>query len=160
MDDRTRQRGNEPGITAETVAANVKQLRTHRGLTQADLSERLTDIGRPIPVASIGKLETGLRKIEVDDLVVLAIALDVSPLTLLLPGSRRATDPVAATGVTTNAGRLWEWALGVRSLEDGASANEFASWSVPWWLHVDADVPTAQMHPVSRAKLEAEHADG
>jgi transcriptional regulator with XRE-family HTH domain len=147
-------------MTADTVAANVKQLRAHRGLTQADLSQRLTEIGRPIPVASIGKLETGLRKIEVDDLVVLAIALDVSPLTLLLPGSRRATDAVAATGVTTNAGRLWEWGLGVRSLEEGPTSDEFTSWSLPWWLHVDAEVPSSLLHPLSREQIESEHADG
>src|SRR3954454_23683106 len=53
-------------------------------LTQ--LSEAMTDIaGRPILASGLGKIESGERRVDVDDLVALAVALDVSPVRLLLP---------------------------------------------------------------------------
>jgi hypothetical protein len=54
-----------------------------------------TDLGRPIPPLGLRHLEAGNRRIDVDDLVVLADALDVSPLMLLLPGDVAAAETQA-----------------------------------------------------------------
>lgn len=66
-----------------TVAATVRALRRQRGLTLADLADRLTRLNHPITLNTLSKLETGARRITVDDLVALAAALDVTPHDLL-----------------------------------------------------------------------------
>jgi hypothetical protein len=43
---------------------------------------------------SISKIETTDRRIDVDDLVALAVALDTTPNRLLLPGAVSGTDDV------------------------------------------------------------------
>ena len=84
MTERERQRGNRPGKTAETVAQNVKTFRyVVRRMTQAQLASATRDLGRPIPVSMISKIEHGLRRVDVDDLVTLAEALQVEPFHLL-----------------------------------------------------------------------------
>jgi transcriptional regulator with XRE-family HTH domain len=73
------------GPVAEQVRRNVAVLRRKRGMSLADLSEAMTLKGRPILASGLGKIETGDRRVDVDDLVALALALDVSPVRLLLP---------------------------------------------------------------------------
>jgi transcriptional regulator with XRE-family HTH domain len=131
-----RQRGNDVGETGRTVAQNVRTVRVDQNMTQAELSAALTTIGRPIPVASIGKLESGLRKIDLDDFMALAVALNVSPLRLLLPDTRRPSDEVQGTGIAATAADAWLWALGTRPLPGmtAKSEQQFQSDSAPWWV--------------------------
>ncbi|WP_018503083.1 helix-turn-helix domain-containing protein [Parafrankia discariae] len=63
----------------------MTQLRKARRLTLVQLSERLTDLGRPILPTGLSKIEHGERGLSVDDLVALAAALDVSPEQLIDP---------------------------------------------------------------------------
>jgi len=97
---------------AARVAANVRVLRNERGLDLADVSETMTALGRPLSLNGLSKVERGKRGIDVDDLVALALALDVSPLRLLLtPGA--GEDQVALTAqIGTSERRAWEWATG------------------------------------------------
>jgi len=67
------------------VIENLAQLRAERRLTYRQLADRLERIGRPIPTLGLSRIEKGNRRVDVDDLVALAIALDVSPGALLLP---------------------------------------------------------------------------
>ncbi|MGY1636037.1 helix-turn-helix domain-containing protein [Geodermatophilus sp. SYSU D00742] len=73
------------GPTAAQVSRNVADLRRARGLSLGQLSEVMSDLGRPILASGLGKIETGERRVDVDDLVALALALGVSPVRLLLP---------------------------------------------------------------------------
>jgi hypothetical protein len=55
--------------------------------------------GRPILPSGLSKIEQGQRAVDVDDLVALAIALQVNPNALLLPaGIPELTDNIAMTG--------------------------------------------------------------
>jgi hypothetical protein len=65
------------------VARNVRRFRGDH--SYAELSRRLKQVGRPIPPLGLRHLEAGSRRVDVDDLVALAIALDVPALTLLMP---------------------------------------------------------------------------
>jgi transcriptional regulator with XRE-family HTH domain len=111
------------------------------GITQAELAVALGISGRSMPESSVSKIESGLRHVEVDDLMALAIALEVSPLALLLPDTRRGTDTVSATGViATRAEHLWKWALGEEPLRDQLSPVEVAAYldySAPAWARSD-----------------------
>jgi transcriptional regulator with XRE-family HTH domain len=147
-----KQRGNDIGPTGREVARNVKRVRVARDMTQQDLSDRLSRLGRPIPVASIGKIESGLRRVEVDDLVALSIALEVPPVALLLPYTRTPNDPVTLTGVDgerTRARQAWDWGTGALPLRYDASAThgdeelqDHATNAWPWWLEVHTGEPT------------------
>lgn len=102
------------GPTAQRVAANVRALRRARGLELSHLSERLERLGQPISLAGLSRLELGQRRVDVDDLMALALALDVTPLRLLLTATADA-DPVFVTPRTDPSTReAWEWATGER----------------------------------------------
>ncbi|GAB6859095.1 helix-turn-helix domain-containing protein [Microbacterium xylanilyticum] len=160
---RPRERGNPIGPTARTVGENIKRLRGDMGVTQAELSKRLAANGRPIPVASIGRIESGDRRVEVDDLAAIAIALGVGPLALLLPDTRLPVDVVEITGWgKAQAREAWFWgASGVPlteldgSIEDMQSEVEWAHQrSSPWWL-VAPYVSVTDMSAQDQARMIA-----
>lgn len=76
------------GPTGETVRANVAAMRKRRGLVLRDLAEKMTEIGHPMAHNTINEIERGARRVDVDDLVALAAALDVSVLELLGIGDK------------------------------------------------------------------------
>lgn len=102
---------NQP--VALRVAQNVRDLRKERGLHLADLSERLDKLGHPLALNVLSKLENGDRRVDVDDLVALAIALDVTPNRLLLTadGDREGV-ALTPSGVGGAARTVWRWASG------------------------------------------------
>jgi len=114
-----------PGPTSKQVAENTAAIRKARRLQQRDLSDRLREIGRPMLPSVISKIERGERRIDVDDLVALAVALRISPLSLLLPCSPHPSDGIEMTGsgaVTAHA--AWAWADGQRPLTISATDPE------------------------------------
>lgn len=104
----------KPGPIAERIARNVAELRTGRGMTLRELSVRMGEIGRPTLPTGIMKIEDGSRRVDVDDLVALAIALDVSPNRLLLPPEARTDQGVDLTPEVTipTEEAAWRWATG------------------------------------------------
>lgn len=106
------------GPTSRRVAANLVRLRQARGLSTKRLSEALDEIGQPIPATGITRIEKGQRRVDTDDLVALALALNVSPLTLLLPptsGDQR----ISLTENHQVASRTaWQWGEGQRAASD------------------------------------------
>jgi transcriptional regulator with XRE-family HTH domain len=109
--------GKEPDIgpTSRTVAANVKRWRETQNMSYAQLSDKLaTDAQWSINPVGIRRIETGQRRVTPDDLTALAVALKVSPATLLMPGLPDATDPTEMVEITgadakVSAARLWKW---------------------------------------------------
>lgn len=97
------------GPVGKHAAANVKALREKRRLTYADLSRILDDLGRPIPPLGLRRIEAGGRRIDLDDLAALALALEVSPLAILLPSEASALIP---DGEEYSHERLWDWGIG------------------------------------------------
>jgi transcriptional regulator with XRE-family HTH domain len=119
----------ELGPTGRTVAANVKRLRESRGLTLRGLSAALKERGRPLSADALNKIENGngneergIRRVDVDDLMALAVVLEVSPLALLLPHDARGTTDITAAG-QVDGREAWSWGrsmnpLGYRRIED------------------------------------------
>jgi transcriptional regulator with XRE-family HTH domain/tetratricopeptide (TPR) repeat protein len=98
------------GPTGERVAARLKQIRLERGLTLGELAARLKELGRPLLLSALSKIEQCQRRVDVDDLVALARALDVSPMLLLLPADASADTSVKLSkSDTVDAARAWEW---------------------------------------------------
>lgn len=109
-------RRNPLGPTGEAVRANVTRLREALNLTYAQLSRKLDEIERPIPALGLRRIEAGDRRVDADDLVALALALDVSPITLLMPQTQRAEDVTPILKHEVPAWMLWSWLGGHASL--------------------------------------------
>lgn len=129
--------GRPLGATGETVLANIRRIRADvLGIAVTELSRRLGELGRPIPPLGIRRIESGDRRVDVDDLMSLAVALGVSPITLLMPESASAEDAVTFTGRDEQvpAGHAWKWLGGDLPLPDsGESVLTFYARAVPAW---------------------------
>lgn len=116
-EEKTRKRAINPtGPTGEQVAANITRLRG--GMQYKELAEKLKAVGRPIAPLGLRRIESGDRKVDVDDLMAFAVVFDVSPLTLLLPESGSNGIPANITGVdgTVTCAEAWAWAMGSEPL--------------------------------------------
>jgi transcriptional regulator with XRE-family HTH domain len=104
------------GPTGEHVARAVRTFREARHLGYAELSRRLTKQGRTIPPLGLRRIEAGERRVDVDDLVALALALDVAPVALLLPADRDSYRPLVAGGEPYTWQHIWLWGTGLQPL--------------------------------------------
>lgn len=117
---------NPLGPTGRTVQTNLTHLREQRKLSYAELSRLVEANGRVIPPLGLRRIEAGARRVDADDLVALALALDVAPTTLLMPqsdewetGSVQLTDNVAGAPQ-----RVWEWLIAAYPLKRDARGAE------------------------------------
>lgn len=139
--------GKEPdtGPTAAAVATNVERLREQRGLTYTQLSERLKTVaGWSISPIAVRRIEDRQRRITVDDLAALAVALGVTPVTLLMPDSADADTPAPVTGLgwSPPAAETWDWltARPARTIWDrittyNAGPASFLAAYPTWYQH-------------------------
>lgn len=111
---------DELGPIGVRVAANVRRLREAKGWSLQDLADALEQIGHPIPRSGLGKLELRSRRVDVDALVALALALDVNPSALLLPSVIDASELLLTSSVAVSPSAAWEWVDGTFSLASSA----------------------------------------
>ncbi|TPF94319.1 hypothetical protein BW14_02295 [Bifidobacterium sp. UTBIF-68] len=107
---------NGVDVTGRQVANNVKRLRG--GMTYKELSQRMAAVGREITVLGLRRIESGERKVDVDDLMAFSIVFDVSPLTLLLPesGSRDMKTHITGRPDDLRCNQVWNWATVIQPL--------------------------------------------
>jgi transcriptional regulator with XRE-family HTH domain len=72
---------------ADAVRLAVKDHRTARGWTLEILESRMAEVGHPMGITTLSKVERGNRSVSVDDLAAFARAFSVSPEDLLLVGA-------------------------------------------------------------------------
>lgn len=118
----------EAAAPTQRVGQRVVALREQRGLSQRALADRLTSLGVRTHQTGVAKIETGGRKVTVDDLVALAVALNVSPGWLLAPPD--ADDELVALvgSVSAPAWAVWQWVDGAYPLPtfpEGPDADVF-----------------------------------
>lgn len=106
----------EHGPAGRRVAANLAALRHASRMSQPQLAKRMTAIGRPMTGAVLSKTEQLDRRVDVDDLMALALVLEVTPNRLLLT-SATDTDRVELTPLLSlYAVDALRWANGRRPL--------------------------------------------
>lgn len=149
----------ELGTTGETVRANISRLRRDRGLTLRDLADRMAETGRPLAHNSISEIERGARRVDVDDLVALALALEVSPLAILLPVEDAALSP---NGPTYPRQRIWSWGQGLEPIQnihrDPLELLRFTKDSNPIQYetaHARQEAGEVSSHPVAVPRVAA-----
>jgi transcriptional regulator with XRE-family HTH domain len=100
---------------SEVTAEQLRVLREQRPWTQQDLADRIRELGGVMDRAAIAKTETGRRGVSLDDALLFAAALNVSPSNLFVP--RTGNDLLAVAPrreVPPSAARHWvrgEWPL-------------------------------------------------
>jgi transcriptional regulator with XRE-family HTH domain len=140
-----RVRGNDIGPTGRTVAFNLRRIRRQVGVDLRTLSKSLATSGRAISPSGLSKVENGDRRVDVDDLMALAIALDVNPHALLLPPTSTAGIQVEVTGAgRVRADALWGWARGAQLL--------IPSTVRPAWLEGSSLGPNEIKAEIDRAR--------
>ena len=111
------------GPVGQVVVRNIRELSA--GVTLRVLSDRLGKLGRPILPSVLHRLMQGGRRVDADDLVALALALQVTPNALLLPRDTRPEAEVTlAPQVRERAWAAWGWADGRYPLPATAVAGE------------------------------------
>lgn len=108
-----------PGAIRSVYQQRLKEIRGTRGWTQKRLAEEMGRIGYPMDRATIAKIETGKRPLEVSELVAFAYALGVEPASLFMPRGGEAEDIALTKNVTVKAPAAVAWAHGLTPLRPG-----------------------------------------
>jgi transcriptional regulator with XRE-family HTH domain len=136
MADEAKPKARPLGPTGEAVRANLVRIREAMHMPVTRLSEQLETLGRPIPPLGIRRIEAGERRVDVDDLAVIAIALGVSPSSLLMPDlpTVQKGDLVHITGwqKPITATVIWRWLTAVTPLVRG-TVGSFIDRALPSW---------------------------
>lgn len=103
------------GATSRAVRENHKRLRLSRDMTWAQESRFLKKLGWDIPALALRRIEDGERRVDVDDLMALAVVLDVSPVELLLDEGESGKTDVTGIGTVPSADAL-AWTKGEKPL--------------------------------------------
>lgn len=109
-------RSHEPGATARRVRTNLAALRGQRRISLRGLSSRLDRLGHPLLSSGLSKIETGDRRADVDDLVAIAVALDVAPNRLLLTETAGDEKIELTPEAEASESTVWRWATGEAAL--------------------------------------------
>lgn len=113
------------GPTGSRAAENVTRQRKRLNLTYAALEKRLEDAGHRIPALGLRRIEAKARKIDIDDLLALAYALECTPMFLLAPVA-----PTESVTAVPDGEFVWEeirnWIAGAVKL---TPADIAAHWS-------------------------------
>ena len=135
------------------LAAQLSGIRKRKQWSQARLAERLTELGSLTEVGGsthqtvIAKIETGTRKVTVDEAFRLAAALDVSPLTLLLPRDDVQGVQIVPDGLPFTGRAVHAWITGDLSVTTMSIFFTDDPTSVP-----EGSVRTFDGRPISEAE--------
>lgn len=152
--------GRPLGPTGESVRANIRRIRDQKKISGPELSARLSQLGRDIPAIGIQRIESGARRVDVDDLVAIALALNVPPVVLLMPEAVEATDLVRTTGLTEDveAQRIWDWLGGDAAPPQDPSILAFLGPTTATMFLVGAHYPRWVFHRKEREHIVRQNA--
>lgn len=95
----------------EVIAERLSDLRRRRGWNQRELSDALAAAGLKLDPPTVNRIERGKRQVRVDEVFVLALVFDTTPLHLLLPVGE--TEPMEfVPGQVFDSGDVWPWVMG------------------------------------------------
>lgn len=129
---------------SDTVAGQVRAYRQARQWTIRRLADECAHLGAPhITAWSLGNLERGYqgarRRVLLDEVCVLAAALDVPPIMLLFPVGARETVEILP-GVTVPVWEAVRWWIGERPVRgDQPTVDGWLAASAPLVYHRDLE---------------------
>ncbi|PRY35353.1 hypothetical protein [Umezawaea tangerina] len=114
-----------PGPVGTVLADNVRRIREGQRLTYVALAALLAEVGRPIPVLGLRRIERRERRVDADELLALAVVLRVAPVDLLIPAQADGSYQVTPT-VQASPNRARNWVAGSEFLVEPQSAAELS----------------------------------
>lgn len=126
-------KNDRPEPPSRVVGQQVRAIREGRRWSQSVLADELEKVGRRIGQSEIARLERPdpdsggrpTRAVSVEDLYALALALDVAPIALLIPGGD-ASALAEVAGSPEKAESIRAWVIGSRPLErDGVDVDRW-----------------------------------
>lgn len=104
------------------LGGNLSTIRARVGMASAqELADKVKEIGGRLDRAAIAKIESGARNVSLDEALLLAVALDVSPVHLFIPLDDKELVQVAPKLDAVSARDAREWIRGRSALP---STNE------------------------------------
>jgi transcriptional regulator with XRE-family HTH domain len=79
------------GPVRKVVGENIQRVRSLRQMTVRDLAARLKELGLPLSASGVSEVEHASRKLGIDELLIIAIALNTSVIDLISPISEPDT---------------------------------------------------------------------
>lgn len=73
-------------MPSEVFQRRMREERERRGVSQREMVQRLADLGHPMAQPAITRIESGKRKVSLDEAVLIATALDMTAEQLYAPG--------------------------------------------------------------------------
>lgn len=153
------------GPVGRQLIDNLRELLEARGLSFRRASAALEELGRPIPPLGLSRAMEGKRRIDVDELVALAILLGVNPSALLLPRHAAPNEDIELTPeVQQPAGPTWAWADGKIPLPGPAErtlaelAADFSRYARPDFIVREPEPALREVFQLA-ARLESVQAD-
>lgn len=114
------------GPLGRLVGENLLRLRKLAGLSLRELSEALREAGHPVNVDGLNRAEQGKRRVDVEELVAIAVVLGVNPSALLLPPTASGTTTITGAG-EVRTGAAWDWLDGRAPLNDSGKDDGTAA---------------------------------
>jgi hypothetical protein len=154
---------------SDILAERVRDVRTKRKLTVPGLAERCAEHGAPqLTTQAIYKIE-GQRKsstrpprrVTVDELLALALALNVAPVHLLVPPDDSDAPYPVTSKVTESRFSVRAWIRGIGPIDPDADPREFGA-EVPrgefyWPTYTDHD--GVQIHATQQGPPRQKESD-
>lgn len=106
------------------LGENIRRMRGLRDLTVREMSAELKTLGLSLSPSGVSEIENAARKVAVDELLVIAIALNTSPVDLLMP-SDRVWLQVADNVDPLHTSELLYWLEGARPWSQFVSREDF-----------------------------------
>ncbi|WP_329103179.1 hypothetical protein [Streptomyces sp. NBC_01439] len=126
-----------PDGPVATVARRVREVRKRRDLTAEQLAQRLQAVGLPWERGTVVKLEAGYRQnVGVAEVFALAVALDMSPLHLLVPLDDRPCQVTPNRVESANTVRAWvRGEQPLPGMDAHAYGTEISVQDMKWQVH-------------------------
>jgi len=132
----------EQDAPTKVIADRVRDLRTKRGWSGADLAAAMRAVGIPWERVVVAKLESGRRAtVSPSELLALAYVLNVAPVHLMVPPDDPDAPYVVTPEITRTRAAARAWIRGVAPVDDDMD-----------WRQFFAEVPREEFYAVQQSR--------
>jgi transcriptional regulator with XRE-family HTH domain len=118
---------------SEVFARRVREVRERQRWSQDDLARRLGELGLPMDRAQVARIERMDRKVSINEVFIIALALNVAPVHLLVPVTSFEPEVLLAPKLAVTPRLARQWLRGQTALGEEDARSYFAEISDDEW---------------------------